>query len=72
MAPSSSEKSPGGLRSIGRGLRQQMIVQAIIGALGGLVILIGGLVLLDIRPISFGLVLLLPSLYVIYWFLKKV
>ncbi len=48
-----------------------MIVQGILGALVGVVVLIGGLVLLDIRLIIFGLVLLPPSLYIIYWFLKK-
>jgi hypothetical protein len=48
-----------------------MIVQGIIGVLGGLVILIGGLILMDIRLIAFGLVLLPPSLFVIYWFVKK-
>lgn len=48
-----------------------MIVQGIIGVLGGVVILIGGLVLLDARLIGFGLLLLLPSLYVIYFWFRK-
>lgn len=48
-----------------------MIVNGILVALGGIVILVTGAVLPDIRLTIFGLVLLLPSLYVIYWFLKK-
>ena len=48
-----------------------MIVNGVHVALGGIVILVTGAVLLDVRFIIFGLVLLLPSLYVIYWFLKK-
>ncbi len=55
----------------GRNDADKMIVQGILGALGGAAILAGGLVLLDIRLIIFGLVLLLSSLYVIYYFFKK-
>lgn len=46
-----------------------MIVQAVIGALGGAVILITGLILLDVRFIIMGAFMLLLSLYGIhYWF----
>ena len=50
---------------------ESMIVQGIIGVLGGVAILIGGLVLLDVRLIGFGLLLLFPSLYVIYFWFRK-
>ena len=48
-----------------------MIVQGIIGVLGGVAMLIGGLVLLDVRLIGFGLLLLLPSLYAMYFWFRK-
>jgi hypothetical protein len=47
-----------------------MIVQGVLGALGGLVILVVSLVIADIRAIIFGLVLVVPSVFVIYWFLS--
>ncbi len=48
-----------------------MIVHAIIGALVGAGVLVAGLVLLDIRGVILGLVLLLPSLYLIYFWFRK-
>ncbi len=46
-----------------------MIVQAVVGALGGIAILVAGLILLDVRFIIMGAIMLPVSLYgVYYWF----
>lgn len=49
-----------------------MIVHAIFAALVGAGVLVAGLVLLDILGIILGLVLLLPSLYLIYFWFRKI
>ncbi len=48
-----------------------MIVNGILVALAGVVILVTGAVILDIRVVLFGLVCLLGGGYAIYWSLKK-
>ena len=48
-----------------------MIVQGILLALVGLVGLVTGIVILDVRVILFGLVFLGGGLFGIWWFLKK-
>ncbi len=47
-----------------------MIVNGILLALGGIVILVTGAILLDIRLIIFGLVFLVGGLFGIWWFVK--
>jgi hypothetical protein len=48
-----------------------MIVQAVIGALGGAVILIASLIFLDVRFIIMGAVMLPLSLYGIYYWFRR-
>ncbi len=48
-----------------------MIVQGAVGLLGGSAILVGGPLLADLRLILFGLALLLPSSFVVYFWFRK-
>ncbi len=48
-----------------------MIVDGILVALVAIVVLVGGIVILDVRVILFGLVSLLVGCFAIWWFLKK-